>query len=241
MRVIDAFWEKRNLGLDTIEVEIDETDDISEVESKIKDIDAQYIVVKTPSNNINFSILLQKYGFTFIETQIGFSFNLKNKIRATEGELKRTDELIVEYMNDDDLCILYNEIQKGLFDTDRISIDPCFSQKQAADRYIGWIKDELGRNGKVCKFLFKENTVGFFSYKIIDNKIFYSFLGGAYNEFKRNGLGLMTTIKQLKFAGEQGLTKWTTSASLNNLKHIRILNTVGCSMDKATNIFIKHN
>ena len=47
------------------------------------------------------------------------------------------------------------EISNGLFDSDRIYIDPFFSKEKAAQRYINWTEDELKRGTEFIKYIYK--------------------------------------------------------------------------------------
>ena len=50
MKVVDAFWEKRNLAVDCYEISIEHDDDVNEIATKIKNLDGKkYIVFKIPA------------------------------------------------------------------------------------------------------------------------------------------------------------------------------------------------
>ena len=49
MRIIDAKWELKNLGVTTEEVEIDRNDGIEDIQSAIDQLEAKYQVVKVCS------------------------------------------------------------------------------------------------------------------------------------------------------------------------------------------------
>ena len=52
MKVQYAPWEKRNLGITSYEIAIEQEDSPEELKRKLLEIeDAEYIVVKTPVNN----------------------------------------------------------------------------------------------------------------------------------------------------------------------------------------------
>ena len=70
MKIIDAIWEKRNLGVKTTEILIqagDKIEDYSLVEKEIIDNQTKYIVVKTPVNLKEYIWGLPKLGYNFIE------------------------------------------------------------------------------------------------------------------------------------------------------------------------------
>lgn len=68
-------------------------------------------------------------------------------------------------MDTNDLDVLLNEIRDGMFRTDRVCLDPHFSPVQAANRYEGWISDELDRGSQTYKLTYKDSSIGFFTFK----------------------------------------------------------------------------
>ena len=94
MKVIDAVWEKRNLGIDACEVLFEREDAVADISSEFERISAPYTVVKVPSERNDISEYVQKNGtnsfkLTFEEIQniagipIDHSF-LKYKKELTE-------------------------------------------------------------------------------------------------------------------------------------------------------------
>ena len=49
------------------------------------------------------------------------------------------------------------ELRSGLFDTDRVYLDPYFTKEQASNRYVNWIKDEMSRTTELFIIKYKEN------------------------------------------------------------------------------------
>ena len=68
MKIVNAVWEKRNIGVTTIEITIDKTDAISDIEKMLMDTEAEYIVVRLPIDKIDVSYMLQKMNYVYIET-----------------------------------------------------------------------------------------------------------------------------------------------------------------------------
>lgn len=54
MRIVDAVWEKRNLGVDTVEIALDEDDDVNVFE-EINTLKQPYQVLKIPNGRIDIS------------------------------------------------------------------------------------------------------------------------------------------------------------------------------------------
>ena len=80
MKIINATWEKRNLGCDAYEIQIERKDlkNFSSIMSDLKkqDFSGAYVTVKMPVGNLEALHALEDDGFRFMETQ----YKIKNKI-----------------------------------------------------------------------------------------------------------------------------------------------------------------
>ena len=70
MRIVDAHWELRNLGVTTQEVEIDSSDAPEDIRKALLSLTSDYQVVKAPSSNFEINALLSECGFSFVEAMI---------------------------------------------------------------------------------------------------------------------------------------------------------------------------
>ena len=105
------------------------------------------------------------------------------------------DAIEIGVMDDNDINILYDEIRKGLFDSDRVFLDPFFSKEQARNRYINWVMDEAKRGKGLLKNIHKGKTIGFLDFvsKGMESSLF---LGGIYLESRRGGIGSIVKVPQ---------------------------------------------
>ena len=75
MKIINATWEKRNLGCDAYEIQIERKDfdnfDAVCDEIEKQDFSGAYVVIKMPVGNLDALHKLQDMGFYFMETQLG--------------------------------------------------------------------------------------------------------------------------------------------------------------------------
>ena len=138
MKVIDAIWEKRNLGVDCREIKIEKDDTIEEIKRELPQNESQYTVVKVPSGKFDVMFLLQEMGYTYVESSINLTHDLKD-IKLNPIQQRIMDSLSYSMMGKEDIEELFCEIKKGVFSTDRIYIDPHFNHEQATNRYINWI------------------------------------------------------------------------------------------------------
>ncbi|NME82785.1 hypothetical protein [Clostridium sp. SM-530-WT-3G] len=240
MKIIDAFWEKRNIGVDTIEIIIEEKDTIDDIEETLRKIDSQYIVVKVPAGKIDAMFLLNKLGYNFIECIIRVTHDLENI--ELKGIPKRlSDNVSYSLMNEKDYSVLFDEINKGMFTTDRIYLDPSFTIEQASKRYIGWIKDELSKGAEAFKLVYKEKHVGFFMLKEIEKDTYYPFLAGIYNDYRNTGLGYIFNYKPLCEVVKKGGKMVSTYISTNNSNTVRMHSILGFQFNETNYVYIYHN
>lgn len=240
MKIIDAVWEKRNLGVNTLEIVIERDDTIDEIKKKLDTIHEEYMVIKVPAERTDVMLLLPQFGFSFIECTIKVTHNLKN-LNLTGIQKRLVDAVSYELMNEDDIEQLFDEIKKGLFYTDRIYLDPYFTKEQAANRYIGWIKDEISRGTDLYKYIYKDKTFGFFTFKDLGNDEYYPFLAGVYSDHINTGLGFAFNYKPLMEAIRRNGKLISTYISTNNLNTIRMHNVMGFSFDEVSYVYIKHS
>jgi hypothetical protein len=241
MELIDAFWEKRNLGVDCTEITISNEDTVSQLEAITDLLDTiEYIVVKVPIARLDINEYLTKHDFVFIEANVNFQLNIKDAI-LTPLQQRLNNSIAYAEMNASDLSLLYVEIEKGLFKTDRILLDHNFTKLQAATRYINWIKDELARTAKAYKIVYKEDTIGFFTFKQIAEDVYYPFLAGLYEKYSQSGLGFTTLRKPIEEVIKRKGKLISTYASTNNPYVIRAHTQQGFSIHDMQYVYVKHN
>ena len=160
MKVVDAYWEIRNLGVSTQEVEIGAKDLLDDIKRMINTLDAPYQVVKIPTTKVDVYSYLTQVGFTYVETMIRVSYDI-NHISCSGIVDRLSKQMSYEEMNDDDIMIMNSQIDAGMFKTDRIILDPHFNSKQAANRYKLWMRDELSRGSRLFVYKYKDQPVGF--------------------------------------------------------------------------------
>lgn len=235
MKVIDAFWEKRNLGVDAVEFEVDEADDVSVV-GEILANEKQYNVVKIPSYNFKVTQAVQQAGYRFAEVMNYFVIG-PGELKLNRIQQRIVDSIEITEMTNNDIDELHREILSNLFDTDRIYCDPHFTKEQAANRYWGWITDEQNRGGKILKYVYKGENIGFAG--ISKNNTCY--LSGMYTKAKRGGFGIIIPVMIYRLGQGNGNKKMFGVVSSTNIAVIRMYTQVGFTVDHMENIMIKNN
>jgi len=241
MKIIDATWELPNLGVVTKEVNLDADDAVESLE-QIRNLDCEYSVVRVPAARVDLMFKLDDLGYRFIETIIHVQHDLKNIGSTLSPVTKRIAESITyAEMNEEDLAELCDQLKAGMFDTDRISLDPMFSQDIAAKRYIKWIKDEVARGGKVFKCVLKGKTFGYFLSRINDENINCVYHIGTYKEFVHAGLGVCLVHTTVRQAFEAGAKRTIGGFSSNNVPSTKANLSAGYQITAMQYVYIKHH
>ncbi len=240
MKIIDAVWEKRNLGISTCEVVIENEADIKEFFYDWQWKDYEYIVVKISSELIGFACNLSDAGFHFIETAVACHYDVKKEFNLNPIQKRFFENCCYEFMNDDDLSELHTNLNNILFENDRVALDPYFTFQQANNRYWGWINDELSKGSTVYKILYKQKNIGFFGLRDDKNKPF-AFLGGIYKTHQNKGMGSIMNYMEIMAAKNRGASELQSTFSTNNRGAFAVHMSMGYILDKIEYVFVKHN
>lgn len=229
MKIIDATWEKRNLGVTCYEIEFSDKDKISDIESnRDKFFERQYVVFKVPNTRADISAYVQSQGAKFIEAQLTLTRNLRNW-KVPESLKDIFDNVSYAPMNDDDIEFMFNEIRKGIFKTDRIYLDPYFTHEQAATRYVNWMSDSIKKGDITHKVIYQGEQVGFFSKPI----------SGVYSKFTGSGVGVIIICACIKNACHIK-SKVNAAVSSNNPAIINTWLSFGFKIKSIKNVFVNH-
>lgn len=239
MKVIDAIWEQRNLGVTCYEVTVEQGDSSGEIQQTLAQLQADYLVVKVPAAHSEAMFLLPTLGLTFIECSINVMHNLKT-IPLTTVQRRFVDAVEYIPVTPDEITSVFTQIHRGMFTTDRIVLDPHFTREQAANRYCGWIGDEITRGAEVFALRFRGEAIGFFTFKQTDDGIYYPFLAGIYPEWQNSGLGVNAVYQPLREAIQRQARFITTYVSSNNPPIIRAHLALGSVIHNISYVYVKH-
>lgn len=237
MKIIEAYWEKKNLGVETLEITFEQNDSMAEVTHLLSHVKAEYIVLKVPTELTKLLPLIQNNGYQYIEDMI-YLVNHLPEIQMSPPEKRLCDSITTEKMTDSDMERLYAKIRKGLFNKDRIYLDPYFSHEVAKTRYINWIKDEKERGTEFLKHTYQDNTIGFFALRELQNGHYTSFIGAIYEEYRKLTMG--TVAKVQDEVKRRNGKKLSTNVSSNNISEIKALTSKGYIAENITHTFIQH-
>lgn len=242
MKVVHATWEKRNLGVETYEITLtndDTTQALIEAEQQLKAEKAQYLVVKTPVGNPSFLQGLSQSGYCFMEAL--FEVTLNKEDYRCPAFLKRFDKDIkVEKVTSfDNMERIFAEIQSGVFDTDRISMDAAFTKEQAATRFANWTRDLINSGDELYEFSLKGEKAGFFTMHK-NESIYTPTLMGSYQSFVNKGLGMLLQRVCLETSFELGARKINSVIVANNPKVVRTNLMFGIIIKDIFYTYVKH-
>ncbi len=238
MKIIDTFWEKENLGVTSKEVVVDLNDSVDVVRTGLVTLNDQYIVVKIPASRFDVANLVQNMGYKFVEEMIEVEHDL-HEVKRNRILQRLYDSLDYREMNVSDVEMLYSEIDKGLFSSDRISNDPHFSPELSARRYKNWIRSMLNDGAIPYVMSYKGEPAGFIVLTTKDRVVYHSVLGGGYEKFRKTGLGMVQKEQEIvKLLGGKLLM---TKVSSNNVNQFRALLANGFTVNKINHVFVKHN
>jgi len=240
LRIIDAIWEKRNLGVTCVEATIEPADTIAEIRSQLAEASAQYMVVKLPAGRADAMFCLSELGYAFIEASIHITWKVA-PLELSGLQRRMADGTGHALMDDADRQVLWSELRKGIHNTDRASVDPHFAKERAAERYVGWIQDELARGTDVYKLTLKGQAIGYFTMKHLGDGVYYPFLGGMYESHQNSGLGFLVAYKPMCEVAARGGRSISTYISTNNERAIRIHVSLGFNFGQVTYVYVKHS
>ncbi len=240
MKIVDAVWEKRNIGVDCVEVTIESSDTLENCSNKLLDINAEYTVIKVPTIKLDFSMLLQSNGYTMIELMTTcYHKGVLPELPPIYNRMLKA--VSCEVMNEEDKTMLFSKISSGMFDSDRISLDPNFSENQSNKRYIGWITDELERGSVLYKLIYKNNVCGFFNLMDKGNGHFHASIGGIYPGFQGAGMGVCMNYHEISEAIKSNAKRIHSAFSNNNRGAYAVHLLMSYVLNEQFYVFIKHN
>ncbi|MBT5421070.1 MAG: hypothetical protein HOK80_09270 [Candidatus Cloacimonetes bacterium] len=240
MKITHATWEKRNLGVDAYEVEVEVSDTIETLKEKSHLFESEYTVIKVPTTMTDVSFYLQSQGYLFIEALT--SCYHVGQLPVTSSLQKRViDSISCMEMNRSGYVFMRSEIRGGMFQGDRISVDPNFTEEQANKRYLGWVSDELDRKSQFYELTYKDKRVGFFILRNLGPGVYLASLGGIYPNYQKYGFGLSLNYYEIYESAKQNIRRIETSFSSNNRGATSLHLSVGYILKEQYYVFVRHN
>ena len=237
MKVINAVWEEKNLDRTASEIICEEGDSPEELNKTLYQLETSYNVLKIPAGLASLLQITPSHAFSFAETQVQLCRDLPS-FRAEDYLDPPLTELTYAPMNEEDRLELFQELDKGLFSTDRIALDPKFSIQIANKRYKNWL---LQGGSQLFKISFQRKNIGFFAFKDFDSEYCSAFLTGLYSEARGKGFGRAPIYFPLVEGKKRGQKLHVCSVSLNNKPIINLHIKLGSLIRQTHYVFVKHS
>ena len=242
MKVIEAVWEKRNLGVSCVEIEIARNDRAEDVMEAIQAREEQYQVVKLPSGRVDLLFPLQDIGFKYIESAIATGMPLSKKPVMPERYASIASRIIGHVATADEVGDLLAMIERGeIFTTDRIALDPAFGREVAGRRYANWTRDLLAAGATLVVSEYDGQRFGFSVDQLSENgKEWHSILGGNFPDNHGEGLAAVGMCKTILKAYSCGSRRFVSAVSSNNLPILKIHLECGLKIKSISDVLIRH-
>ena len=147
---------------------------------------------------------------------------------------------VVQRTSDVDLARVMTFIRKGIFVSDRVSIDPYFTLSQSGNRYANWLQSMVQKGGRLYEVLQDERPVGFFVICRVDEHTVDPVLMALYDEQHDRGMGALLHKKTLDTCFEWGCKRMQSTIVSNNAKVLRVYVNAGASIEDTWYTFVKH-
>jgi hypothetical protein len=242
MEITEAVWEKRNLDKIVAEVDV-ASSDLNDFLAQAEELESEfdYIVLRIPTGDLNLLFALQSKGYFFAEALIKCRSNIKNL--AYQPLYQRVlDVTTSDPVTPFELELVIEQVDKEMFTTDRISLDPGFGTRLGARRYVGMIKDELGAGAIMYSIKFRGEVAGFFILreKPNSNGEYLANLGGIFPKFQNVGLGMVMNILEIQNVANLGGRSIETTFSTNNRGALATHLELGYTLIEQKYILVKH-
>lgn len=240
MKIIDAVWEKRNLGVECQEIIFDSSDSINTYNDITNQLHAEYQVAKVPSGATQLLLYLQSCGYQFIE----MNFHLERKLENLSPSpiiSRFSNNVAISTPDEEELERIFRSIKSGVFSTDKVALDPLFGIEKSGMRYYYWIKDEL-KAGSYCFLLsYKNLPFGFNILKKTDYRRYNALFGALFPDAQTiPGIGALLPYYNCQKAQEFGGTLIETGVSSNNIQALRMNQMIGFEITTITYNLVKH-
>ena len=243
MKVTHAVWEKANIGVDAWELALEPTDTaemVAEEEKRIIAEGAQYIVVKTPVNCPELIFGLPKLGYHFVE--MVFHVMIRRDEYHMPDMIARFDRGldVVQLTEEADKERVYALIRKGVFRSDRVSIDPAFGPVKGGNRYANWLKGMIDRGGFLYEVVKGDKPIGFFVICRKDENTVDPVLMGMYDEANDRGMGALLHKKTMDTCFTHACKRLTSTIVSNNAKVLHVYVNAGATITDTLYTYVKH-
>ncbi|MCP4194175.1 MAG: hypothetical protein GY768_26490 [Planctomycetaceae bacterium] len=229
IQTFPAPWEKRNLGLDAVEIEV-LSDSASLEEIQRSSLGFELATVKVPNGNLALVHALEANGFRFLESQFSISLELSSLPAQCPLHDKILRNYVLSPVSSNEVGRLQKFVNRGLFTTDRIALDPELGLDLANRRYNHWIADMAASQADSLQWIMTaaepSRHAGFMMFQE-DGQTINALLGGIFPQFQKRGAGLAMAVRPPHHFAAKGFAHYRTKVSSNNVPILRLYQSVG--------------
>lgn len=243
MTTTHAVWELDNLGVNAYEIALDASDTpeaLAREEARIRAEGAEYIVLKTPVDCPQWLFSLCRMGYDYVETV--FHVMIRRDEYHMPASIARFDRglEVAERTGQADRERICGLIRRGVFRSDRVSIDPAFGPQKGGNRYANWLESMLARGGYLYEVLCMGKPIGFFVICRKDENTVDPVLMGMYDEDGDRGMGALLHKKTLDTCFTHDCRRLTSTIVSNNAKVLRVYVNAGATITDTLYTYVKH-
>lgn len=249
MQIVEATWERRNLGLAVFEVTLDKGDcrSLPSVLDRLSDsmFRGAYVTVKVPVGDLVCIHALEDLGFRFMEAQIGIRYDLTKYRTPSELRGAIVPVSIKEIPRERSAWqSIAEKISPELFETDRISLDPLFGTTVGCRRYRNWMLDLVERDDAhllVFGDPEDENVDYGFTIDRLDERtgVLHGILGGVFADCDVPGIGISIYDASFRNDVVRGARILDSALSSNNPTVVAMDSALGIGFRRFTYVLRK--
>jgi hypothetical protein len=218
MQVINAYWDEKVSGYKTCEIVFEKAESFQSYKDAEIEKEFRFSVAKIPIGNLRLVHQLEEIGYRYLENQLFLSFDV-DQLEYIKSKWYRlfngfTYKLLT---TSEELAYLTGQVSDKMFEADRYSQDPFWTNDISSKRYVNWITG-LFETGKVRFYTMIKNgvDVGFFAIRSESEKTNSCPIAGIYNQYKFSGYIFVLVHDILTISREERANKFVTSISSNN-------------------------
>lgn len=218
MNLIDARWDEKVTGLKTCEIVFGKADTFQTYLDSGVETNFQFSVVKIPVGNLKLVHHLEDIGYRYLENQFALSFNVEQLEHITSTWHRLFNGFSYKLLTTkNEIDNVTKQVSEKMFEADRFSQDPFWTNDQSSKRYVNWIYELINTNQAKLYSMIKNNReVGFFAIRNESQTTNSCPIAGIYNQYKSSGYIFVLGWYILVISREMGVDKCVTSISSNN-------------------------
>lgn len=185
LRVVDAEWDLRALGVSSAILTADGTTKSRHVSAAMANLNAQMITIRIPPGKGDLQDWLQGNGFTFREIQFVFE-----SPQEQPEQVRRLGRPEVTVGANPHIDTAVSWLEGGVIAADRISIDARFGPEASGRRFAQLLRDEISVGASLKMVMCKSEPVGWFCIRTL-NKSPHVALSGVNPDTTNPAAGLL--------------------------------------------------